>query len=229
MAIVRGIAAYIVGLLRARGGAGPEEVIRLTLGRALSLALEFQVAADILGTALDPTQQDLIILAAVVALRTLLNYFLGRELDAARPPRSGRGRRGGRGRDRRAARGPLSSRATRRCGHRGPRRGRVHAGPPLAGASTPTTALPLQEWGRIIRARRRDLVENIAASVWLVPTLPTLLAAGLATLTLFLDETIPTLGGLRFWLFGGSASAVFPRKSPFPDLKQAPAPVPVMG
>jgi len=89
VAIVRGIAAYIVGLLRARGGAGPEEVIRLALGRALSLALEFQVAADILGTALDPTQQDLIILAAVVALRTLLNYFLGRELDAARPPRSG--------------------------------------------------------------------------------------------------------------------------------------------
>ena len=83
VAIMRGIVAYTVGLVRARDSAGPEEGVRPALGRALSLALEFQVAADILGTALDPTQQDLIILAAVVALRTLLVYFLGRELDAA--------------------------------------------------------------------------------------------------------------------------------------------------
>jgi len=58
-----------------------------------------------------------------------------------------------------------------------------------------------------MRARLRDLMENIAASLWLVPTLLALLAAGLATLTLFLDETVPTIGGLQLWLFGGSASA----------------------
>jgi len=83
VAIVRGLLTYATDLFRARGGEVPRETIRLSLGRSLSLALEFQVAADILGTALNPTREDLIILAAVVALRTILNFFLGRELDDA--------------------------------------------------------------------------------------------------------------------------------------------------
>jgi uncharacterized membrane protein len=83
VAIIRGVTTYALDLIRARGGEVPREAIRLSLGRSLSLALEFQVAADILGTALNPTREDLIILAAVVALRTLLNFFLGRELDDA--------------------------------------------------------------------------------------------------------------------------------------------------
>jgi uncharacterized membrane protein len=58
-----------------------------------------------------------------------------------------------------------------------------------------------------MRARLRDLLENIAASLWLVPTLLALLAARLATLTLFLDERVTALGGLQPWLFGGTASA----------------------
>jgi uncharacterized membrane protein len=56
-------------------------------------------------------------------------------------------------------------------------------------------------------ARLRDYWENLASSLWLTPTLLALLAAGLATLTLFLDEHVPGLGGLRFWLFGGTAGA----------------------
>ena len=83
VAVLRGLFIYIWNFLRDRGGEVPKVAIRLSLGRSLSLALEFQVAADILGTALDPTREDLIILAAVVALRTILNYFLGRELDEA--------------------------------------------------------------------------------------------------------------------------------------------------
>ena len=58
----------------------PDEAIRLSLGRSLSLALEFQLAADILGTALNPTLRDITTLAAIAALRTAPNYFLGREL-----------------------------------------------------------------------------------------------------------------------------------------------------
>lgn len=82
-AVLRGLLTYVIDLLRGGGGEVPKEAIRLSLGRSLSLALEFQVGADILGTALNPTREDLIILAAVVALRTILNYFLGRELDEA--------------------------------------------------------------------------------------------------------------------------------------------------
>lgn len=83
VAIIRGFVTYVVDLVRARGGPVPKESIRLTLGRSLSLALEFQLGADILGTALDPTQADLIILAVIIVLRTVLNYFLGKEIEGA--------------------------------------------------------------------------------------------------------------------------------------------------
>lgn len=83
VAVLRGLLTYASDLIRNDGGEVPKEAIRLSLGRSLSLALEFQVGADILGTALNPTREDLIILAAVVALRTILNYFLARELREA--------------------------------------------------------------------------------------------------------------------------------------------------
>lgn len=83
VAIVRGLSLYLVDLVRERGGEVPKEAIRLSLGRSLALALEFQVGADILGTALDPTLNDILVLAAVVVLRTVLNFFLGRELREA--------------------------------------------------------------------------------------------------------------------------------------------------
>jgi uncharacterized membrane protein len=43
--------------------------------------LTFQLAADILETAIAPTWQDLGQLAAIAAIRTFLNYFLERDLD----------------------------------------------------------------------------------------------------------------------------------------------------
>lgn len=54
--------------------------IRLAFSRYLSLALEFQLASDILTTALKPSWQDLGSLAAVATIRTALNYFLSREI-----------------------------------------------------------------------------------------------------------------------------------------------------
>jgi uncharacterized membrane protein len=53
------------------------------LGRWLALALEFQLAADILKTAVAPTWDDIGKVAAIIALRTLLNFFLAREIDNA--------------------------------------------------------------------------------------------------------------------------------------------------
>ena len=58
------------------------EGVRLRLGRTLALGLEFTLAADILGTAVAPTRDDLLTLAAVTLLRTLLNLFLEREIRA---------------------------------------------------------------------------------------------------------------------------------------------------
>ena len=74
------------GLLR-RGGAardhsGPE-AIRLELGRWLGLALEFEIAADILRTAVAPTWNEIGQLAAIIVLRTALNFFLRKEIEKA--------------------------------------------------------------------------------------------------------------------------------------------------
>lgn len=58
-----------------------KEAIRLRLGRWLALALEFEVAADILRTAIAPSWTEIGKLAAIVGLRTALNYFLQQEID----------------------------------------------------------------------------------------------------------------------------------------------------
>jgi len=54
--------------------------VRLGLGRYLALGLEFQLAGDILRTAIAPTFAEIGQLAAVAAIRTALNYFLNREI-----------------------------------------------------------------------------------------------------------------------------------------------------
>jgi uncharacterized membrane protein len=59
------------------------ENIRLRLGRWLALALEFELGADILRTAIAPTWTDIGQLAAIATIRTLLNYFLQKEIDRA--------------------------------------------------------------------------------------------------------------------------------------------------
>ena len=46
------------------------------------LALEFALAADIVRTAIAPTWNAVGLLAAIAAIRTALNYFLERDLDA---------------------------------------------------------------------------------------------------------------------------------------------------
>ena len=55
--------------------------IRITLGRWLALALELALAADILRTVMIPTWDEIGKLGAIVVLRTVLNYFLEREIE----------------------------------------------------------------------------------------------------------------------------------------------------
>jgi uncharacterized membrane protein len=54
--------------------------VRLSLARFLVLGLEFQLAADVLRTAISPSFEEIGRLAAIAAIRTLLNYFLNREI-----------------------------------------------------------------------------------------------------------------------------------------------------
>ena len=94
-AIARGSLSYSRQLFLRRQPFNSTEVIRLQLGRVLALGLEFTVASDILRTAVAPTHQDISNLAAIVLLRTLLNYFLEREIRQGEqnrlPPTSGMG------------------------------------------------------------------------------------------------------------------------------------------
>ena len=54
--------------------------VRLMLGRFLALGLEFQLASDILATAVAPSFEEIGKLAAIATIRTALNYFLGKEI-----------------------------------------------------------------------------------------------------------------------------------------------------
>ena len=56
--------------------------MRLRFGLWLALALEFQLGADILSTTVAPTTQDLARLALIAIIRTFLNYFLSKEMEA---------------------------------------------------------------------------------------------------------------------------------------------------
>ena len=53
---------------------------RMIFGGWLVVALEFQLAADIVGTIVSPTTAQLIELGAIALIRTFLNYFLVNEL-----------------------------------------------------------------------------------------------------------------------------------------------------
>jgi uncharacterized membrane protein len=54
--------------------------IRLMLARYLALALEFQLGADIISTAIAPGWDEIGKLGAIAVIRTGLNYFLTKEL-----------------------------------------------------------------------------------------------------------------------------------------------------
>jgi len=56
------------------------EAIRIKLGSYLVLALEFFIAGDIVKTIITPSWQSLGILGAIVVIRTILSYFLTKDL-----------------------------------------------------------------------------------------------------------------------------------------------------
>jgi uncharacterized membrane protein len=80
--IAVGVLIVILGLIRyALSRANDNFIpIRLAFGRYLTLALELQLAADILSTSVAPSWERIGKLAAIAVIRTALNYFLSREI-----------------------------------------------------------------------------------------------------------------------------------------------------
>jgi uncharacterized membrane protein len=56
----------------------------------LLLALEFELAADVLRTAVSPTWNDVGQLATIAAVRTVLNYFLEKDIEKYAEPGAAR-------------------------------------------------------------------------------------------------------------------------------------------
>ena len=78
--MVQGLVTYVLKGIVGRKSHMALVEIRNEFGHMLSLALEFLIGADILKTAISPTWEDIGQLAAVVGIRTVLNFFLVREI-----------------------------------------------------------------------------------------------------------------------------------------------------
>ena len=57
-----------------------KESIRIKFGSSVAVALELLLGADVLATAVAPSWDDIGKLAAIATIRTVLNFFLEREL-----------------------------------------------------------------------------------------------------------------------------------------------------
>ncbi len=94
VAVIEAAIRTVGVLLRFTGSDNPDrshmakEEVRLRLGRWLALALEFELGADILRTAVAPTWSEIGQLAAIATVRTALNYFLQQKIDKAAARRS---------------------------------------------------------------------------------------------------------------------------------------------
>ena len=84
VAVVRGLAAP--------GPVAGEErrAVWLRYARWLVAGLTFQLAADIVGTAIAPTWDEIGRLGAIAVIRTFLNYFLERDIGEVRERQFGR-------------------------------------------------------------------------------------------------------------------------------------------
>ena len=84
--VTLGVCVAIVDLVRTFVAHRPAEFTetRLILARYLALALEFELGADILGTAISPSWDQIGKLGAVAVIRTGLNYFLSMEMKGER-------------------------------------------------------------------------------------------------------------------------------------------------
>ena len=55
--------------------------IRCYMGTYLLLGLEIMIVADIIKTVLNQTREELIFLGGIVVIRTILSYFLNKEIE----------------------------------------------------------------------------------------------------------------------------------------------------
>ena len=85
-----GLSRFVRAEIRAARGSDVDEArkrLRQVLGYYLLLGLEFLIAADIIDTLMKPSVQDLIVLGAIVLIRTVISYPLNAELKSEHQPK----------------------------------------------------------------------------------------------------------------------------------------------
>jgi uncharacterized membrane protein len=85
---IEGVYGSIRAIVTRKSKVGQRKDVWLRFGVWLLLGLEFELAADIVRTAVSPTWTDIGQLAAVGVIRTFLNYFLEKDLDRYEPNRT---------------------------------------------------------------------------------------------------------------------------------------------
>ncbi len=85
--VLFGFAVSLINLIRclARGVGLTKDMsdlqhVRLQLGRYILVGIEFMIASDIIHTVVTRELTDLAFVAALVAIRTAISFFLGKEL-----------------------------------------------------------------------------------------------------------------------------------------------------
>jgi uncharacterized membrane protein len=83
--ILAGSIEALIGVVRSFFVPGPKTAARkrvwLRFGVWLLLGLEFELAADVVRTAISPGWNDIAQLGAIALIRTFLNYFLEKDLE----------------------------------------------------------------------------------------------------------------------------------------------------
>ena len=88
--MVIGTARFLIGFLRAEIGRHPADRVRALnaerreLGRYILSALEVLIVSDILHTVISQSLASLLFLGALVAIRSVISYFLDREISELR-------------------------------------------------------------------------------------------------------------------------------------------------
>lgn len=73
--------AFTMSLLRFRKPTPDKMRIWMRFATWLLLGLEFELAADVIRTAISPTWSDIGQLASIAAIRTFLSYFLDKDIE----------------------------------------------------------------------------------------------------------------------------------------------------
>jgi uncharacterized membrane protein len=85
VALIRLIVEYFQTVVKVKSGL-TAMAARVQFGSAVAVALELLLGADVLATAVAPTWDEIGKLAAIATIRTVLNYFLERELKHSKSP-----------------------------------------------------------------------------------------------------------------------------------------------